>query len=133
MQNFDSIRPYRDDEVADVIQRLAHDPALLRAAAAFYAPRLARWLPGLAQFAARRVIERRTAGLDSVHDVQLWLADYMARVIRETIVELTLDGLDDLAPGQAYLFISNHRDIMMDSGLLNYRLHQAGHGTIGRG
>ena len=94
MQNFDAIRPYRDDEVPGVIERLANDPALLRAAAAFFAPRLARWLPGLARFAARRVIQRRTAGLDSVHDVQLWLADHMARVVRDTTVELTIDGLD---------------------------------------
>ena len=129
MQNFDAIRPYRDDEVPGVIERLANDPALLRAAAAFFAPRLARWLPGLARFAARRVIQRRTAGLDSVHDVQFWLADHMARVVRDTTVELTIDGLDALEPGVPYLFLSNHRDIVMDSALLNFRLHQAGHRT----
>ncbi len=129
MQNFDSIRPYRDDEVAVVIQRLAHDPVLLRAAAAFFAPRLARWLPWLARQAARRAIRRRTAGLDSVQDVQLWLADYMARAIRDTIDELSVDGLETLPVGQPYLFLSNHRDILMDSGLLNYLLHQAGHRT----
>ncbi len=129
MQNFDAIRPYRDDEVPGVIERLANDPALLRAAAAFFAPRLARWLPGLARFAARRVIQRRTAGLDSVHDVQLWLSDHMARVVRDTTVELTIEGLDALEPGTPYLFLSNHRDIVMDSALLNFRLHQAGHRT----
>lgn len=129
MQNFDAIRPYRDDEVPGVIERLARDPALLRAAAAFFAPRLARWLPGLARFAARRVIQRRTAGLDSVHDVQLWLSDHMARVVRDTTVALTIDGLDALEPGTSYLFLSNHRDIVMDSALLNFRLHQAGHRT----
>ncbi|MEQ8857165.1 MAG: 1-acyl-sn-glycerol-3-phosphate acyltransferase [Pseudomonadales bacterium] len=130
MQNFDSIRPYRDDEVAVVIRRLAHDPTLLRAAAAFFTPRLARWLPWLARQVARGVIERRTAGLDSVQDVQLWLADYMARVIRDSIDELTVSGLDRLPAGQPYLFLSNHRDIVMDSGLLNFRLHQAGHRTV---
>ena len=129
MQNFDAIRPYRDDEVPGVIERLANDPALLRAAAAFFAPRLARWLPGLARFAARRFIQRRTAGLDSVHDVQLWLSDHMARVVRDTTVELTIEGLDGLEPGTPYLFLSNHRDIVMDSALLNFRLHQAGHRT----
>lgn len=129
MQNFDAIRPYRDDEVPGVIDRLAHDPALLRAAAAFFVPRLARWLPPVAQFVARRVIERRTAGLDTVRDLQLWLSDYMARVIRETIVDLTVAGLESLPPGQACLFVSNHRDIVMDSALLNYLLHGAGHRT----
>ncbi len=130
MQNFDAIRPYRDDEVPGVIQRLASDPALLRAAAAFYAPRLSRWLPRLSRYTARRVIERRTTGLDSVHELQLWLSHYMARVIRETIVELTVEGLDQLAPDQPHLFVSNHRDIFMDSAVLNYRLHCSGNRTM---
>ncbi|MDZ7669238.1 MAG: 1-acyl-sn-glycerol-3-phosphate acyltransferase [Gammaproteobacteria bacterium] len=130
MQNFESIRPYRDDEVPVVIQRLAHDPALLNAAAAFFAPRLARWLPWVARYGARRVIQRRTAGLDSVRELQLWLADYMERVIRDSVHELTVDGLEALQPGQPYLFVSNHRDIVMDSALLNYSLHQAGHTTM---
>jgi len=113
-----------------VIQRLAHDPALLNAAAAFFAPRLARWLPWVARYGARRVIQRRTAGLDSVRELQLWLADYMERVIRDSVHELTVDGLDALQPGQPYLFVSNHRDIVMDSALLNFSLHQAGHTTM---
>lgn len=126
MQNFESIRPYRDDEVAGVIHRLSHDPALLRAAAAFFAPRLSRWLPVLARTLASRTIRRRTAGLDSVGAVQMWLAEYMARVIDDTIHELTVEGLDRLPSDRAYLFLSNHRDIVMDSALLNYLLHQAG-------
>jgi 1-acyl-sn-glycerol-3-phosphate acyltransferase len=129
MQNFESIRPYRDDEVAGVIHRLAHDPALLRAAAAFFAPRLSRWAPWAARQLASRSIQRRTAGLDSVHAVQLWLAGYMARVIRNTIHELTVEGLERLPAGRPHLFLSNHRDIVMDSGLLNYLLHRAGHRT----
>lgn len=129
MQNFESIRPYRDDEVAGVIQRLAHDPALLNAAAVFFAPRLSRWAPWVARQLASRSIQRRTVGLDSVHAVQEWLAEYMARVIRDTVDELTVEGLDALPAGRPHLFISNHRDIVMDSALLNFLLHEAGHRT----
>ena len=53
----------------------------------------------------------------------------MARIVRDTTVELTIEGLDALEPGTPYLFLSNHRDIVMDSALLNFRLHQAGHRT----
>ncbi|HEX7037695.1 MAG TPA: 1-acyl-sn-glycerol-3-phosphate acyltransferase [Pseudomonadales bacterium] len=129
MQNFESIRPYRDDEVAGVIRRLSHDPALLRAAAAFFAPRLSRLAPWVAQRLAGHTIRRRTAKLDSVHAVQLWLAGYMARVIRDTIHELTVEGMEHVPHGRPHLFLSNHRDIVMDSALLNYLLHQAGHRT----
>ncbi|MFU8817235.1 MAG: 1-acyl-sn-glycerol-3-phosphate acyltransferase, partial [Pseudomonadales bacterium] len=130
MQNFESIRPYRDDEVAAVIQRLVHDPALLKGAAAFFAPKLARWLPWLARQLTQRFIEHRTAHLSSVQDVQLWLAKYMAQLIRDSVEELSVEGLERLPTGVPYLFISNHRDIFMDCGLLNYRLHQAGHRTV---
>jgi 1-acyl-sn-glycerol-3-phosphate acyltransferase len=126
MQNFESIRPYRDDEVPVVIDRLVHDPDLLRAAAAFRAPRLSRWLPWLSRRIARRAIARRTAGLATVQDVQLFLSEYMARVIRDTIHAVGVDGLEHLTPGQPYLFLSNHRDIVMDSALLNYLIHHRG-------
>jgi 1-acyl-sn-glycerol-3-phosphate acyltransferase len=130
MQEFDAIRPYRDDEADAVIARLCRDPDLLRAAAAFYAPGLARWLPWFARRATGRFITLRTRHLHSVSDVQNWLSGHMARVIRNTIDELTVDGLEHLEPGQPYLFLSNHRDIVMDSALLNFLLHQAGHDTM---
>ncbi|MEZ5560680.1 MAG: 1-acyl-sn-glycerol-3-phosphate acyltransferase [Pseudomonadales bacterium] len=129
MEEFDAIRPYRDDEVPGVIARLSNDPALLRAASGFFAPRLSGWFPWLAQRLTRRFIVSRTRRLTSVDDVQLWLSRYMARVIRNSIAELTIDGLHNIRPGEPYLFISNHRDIVMDSGLLNYLIHQAGHRT----
>jgi 1-acyl-sn-glycerol-3-phosphate acyltransferase len=130
MQNFDAIRPYRDDEADAVIARLRQDPELLRAAAALYAPRLSRWLPWLARRAAGRFIALRTRPLHSVKDVQAWLSGHMARVIRTSIDELTITGLEHLQAGKPYLFISNHRDIVMDSALLNYLLYQAGHETM---
>jgi 1-acyl-sn-glycerol-3-phosphate acyltransferase len=126
MQNFDAIRPYRDDETDAVIARLCRDPDLLRAAAAFYAPRLSRWLPGLARHATGRFIRLRTRNLHNVRDVQQWLSGHMARIVRETVEALTVSGLEHLEPGQAYLFLSNHRDIVMDSALLNFLLYQAG-------
>jgi 1-acyl-sn-glycerol-3-phosphate acyltransferase len=130
MQNFEGIRPYRDDEVAAVVRRLVHDQALLKGVASFFAPNLSRWLPWLARQVTQRFIERRTAHLNSVNDVQMWLARYMAKIIRDTIQELTVEGLDDLPRGRPYLFISNHRDIFMDAGVLNFSLHQAGHRTM---
>lgn len=51
------------------------------------------------------------------------------RIIRRSITRLTVDGLDALDPAERYLFISNHRDIMLDSSLLQNLLHEAGHRT----
>jgi len=130
MQDFEAIRPYRDDEVPAVIRALCRDPDLLRAAAVFFAPHLAAWFPWLARRLAQRFMIMRTRHLESVEDVQEWLSGYMKRVIRDTIAELSVEGLENLTPGQPYLFVSNHRDIVMDAGLISYVIHQAGHATV---
>jgi 1-acyl-sn-glycerol-3-phosphate acyltransferase len=129
MLDFEAIRPYEDPEVAGVVARLVEDVELDRAVAVYLMPRLARVWPRLASVLVRAYLRRKTNGLVTVDDVQLFLEKYMARLIEETVVELTVDGLDELSKGKPYLFISNHRDIVMDSGILNYVIHQAGHRT----
>lgn len=129
MVDFEAIRPYEDPEVPGVVARLVEDAEVDRAVAVFLMPRLARAWPRLASALVRAYLRRKTRGLATVNDVQLFLEKYMARLMEETIVELTVDGLDNLSPGTPYLFISNHRDIVMDSGILNYTIHRAGHRT----
>jgi 1-acyl-sn-glycerol-3-phosphate acyltransferase len=129
MQDFEGIRPYQDAEVPAVMKRLVGDEELNRAVCVFLLPWLARWFPTVARLSIKAYLTFMTRNLSTVHDVQMFLSDYMARLINETILELSVDGLDNLPTDQPYLFISNHRDIVMDSGLLNYVIHHAGHNT----
>jgi 1-acyl-sn-glycerol-3-phosphate acyltransferase len=129
MQDFESIRPYHDDEVPRVLRRLVRDPDVLMATAGFFVPRLARALPGISRWLAGRMLKRRTRDLRSIDDVQQLLTGYFETAVRRTVEEFTVSGLDALTPGQSYLFVSNHRDIVMDTGFLNYALHMGGHDT----
>ena len=43
-------------------------------------------------------------------------------VIGRTMTSFTSSGAESLDPGKGYLFISNHRDIIMDCALLDYAL-----------
>ncbi len=129
MQDFESIRPYHDDEVKVVVARLLRDPTLLIAAAKFLAPRLEALLPGLAPSAIALYLRHKTRNFRTVQDVQLFLSRLMERIVRDTIHELTVDGLDRIDPERAYLYISNHRDIVMDSSLLNLSIYHAGNST----
>src|SRR5690606_22881194 len=43
---------------------------------------------------------------------------------------LTCSGLENIQKDQSYLFISNHRDIILDSAILNVVLFEGDHGTI---
>jgi hypothetical protein len=43
-------------------------------------------------------------------------------MVNKTISELTYSGLENINPGKRYLFISNHRDIVLDAALANFSM-----------
>jgi len=129
MQEFEAIRPYRDDEVPAVLARLLDDPRLVQGAAPLMLPALASLAPPVAHRVVSIMLWWKARSIGSVDDFQRFLSRYYARLIRNTIVELTASGLEDLTPGVPYLYVSNHRDITMDTGLVNYALHKAGFET----
>jgi len=129
MQEFEDIRPYRDDEVQGVIARLLNDPRLIHGAAPLMLPALASLAPPLAHRVVSLMLRRKARSIGSVDDFQRFLSRYFARLIRNTITELTVSGLEALTPGRPYLYVSNHRDITMDTALVNYALHKAGFET----
>lgn len=47
---------------------------------------------------------------------------FIPTVIKRTMTEFTASGADNLDPKKGYLFISNHRDIILDCALLDYAL-----------
>ncbi|WP_304525515.1 1-acyl-sn-glycerol-3-phosphate acyltransferase [Halomonas sp. I5-271120] len=127
---FADIRPYQDNEVAEVIVRLANNAELLDALTQFKLPRLARLTPRLARTIASFAIRREMRGVNSVYDFQMRIASYMQRMIRTTTDTFEVEGLDRLEHDQAYLFIGNHRDIALDPAFVNYALYQAGRSTV---
>ena len=128
MSEFDAIRPYNDHEVPKVLARLVASRDLAQAASQLVMP---SWLGGrwAGRMLARSVLRLKTRNLKSVRDCQNVIAGLFETVIHRSIDRLSVSGLDRLSPNKHYLFISNHRDILMDSSLLNYLLHDAGHDT----
>lgn len=124
------IRPYNDDEVAEVLSRLAHEPELLDALTRYRLPRLSRFMPSLSRTLASLAIRREVRGVASVKAFQRRIADYMERMIRTTTDDFETEGLDALDPDTAYLFIGNHRDISLDPAFVNYALYLAGRDTV---
>ncbi len=130
LDRFADIRPYHDEEVEAVLARLAHDSELLDAITRYRLPRLARFAPPLARRLASFRLQREMRGVTAVRDFQLRIADYMAHMISRTTHGFEVEGLERLDPGQAYLFIGNHRDIALDPAFVNYALYLAGHDTV---
>ena len=129
MTAFEEIRTYTDEEVPAVLGRLLAEPSIASATAQFAFPRATRLWPALAARLARGQLQRELNGVDSVEGVQAFLADIFARMIDDTTDGLTVSGVDQLTPGGRFLFVSNHRDIALDSGFMNWALFHAGHET----
>ncbi len=124
------IRPYRDDEVRAVLDRLLQDPECLGAIAAFRLPGLHRFLPAAARAVVGRALRRQLQDVRDVHGMQMVIKGYMQRMISGTSGGFTVSGLDKLDRDRAWLFISNHRDIAMDPAFTNFALNAGGHDTV---
>lgn len=116
--DFDDIRPYTDEEIPAAMQRIARSELF---------PLIASYV-----FPGRDIEKVRShiASIDSIHRFQKEIMTIVnEQVIRRSIDSFTYNGLEHLKSGKAYLFVSNHRDIMLDSSLLQYILLTHGHDT----
>lgn len=116
--NFDDIRPYYDHEAREVMQRLKHDPLFMQLVKHIW--------PSMTQ-------EEAFAKADKVNDNMAFQLEFMHQAIR-VIVErsstgLSCSGFENVDPNQAYLYIANHRDILLDSAILQILLVEHGFKT----
>ena len=115
---FDDLRPYIQEEIA---------PAMQRIAASEYFPMMSQFI-----FPEKDVEEVRNTvrQFRTTREFQLGIMYYFNKVIIERYANsFTFDGVEYLDPNKSYLFISNHRDIMLDSALMQYLLHINGFNT----
>lgn len=130
MDEFAEIRPYRDSEVREVLDRLLVDEELLNAVAALRMPRLNRVFPKLLRPLISAILRRQFRGVESVEGFQQRIKGYLDGVVARTTEAFTVSGLEQLEAGKAYLFISNHRDIALDPAFVDYALHSHGLDTV---
>jgi 1-acyl-sn-glycerol-3-phosphate acyltransferase len=125
---FEDIRPYRDDEVRAVLDRLIADPEMSHAVAHFLVPKLAR-LEGPVAWLVRQFVRFELRKAKNVRGVQEVVAKYMDLMVNRTTSRFTITGLDTLPTDRACLFVSNHRDIAMDPALSIVAMFKEGHET----
>ncbi|MGM0945368.1 MAG: 1-acyl-sn-glycerol-3-phosphate acyltransferase [Bacteroidota bacterium] len=115
MPNFDQIRPFYDAEANKALLEIIDDP-MLEAMMNFSFPddREKRW----------KDLLRHT---HSLRDFQInFIYPGLMRVLEKSSNGLSTGGFEKLEPNTAYLFISNHRDIILDTSLLNACLFEKG-------
>ena len=116
--NFDPIRPYNDEELKAAIERILQVPE-------FY--KMLKWVfPGLSRSAIQKML-RLVTTVDEFQSEISGPAFKMA--IQTTTSGLSFTNFESLDKTKPYLFLSNHRDIILDSAILNVSLLEQGHKT----
>lgn len=115
MSKFDNIRPYYDSEVNKAILAAINHP-MMKALMNFTFPDT-----------DENVWKEQLQRTHSIRDFQINFA-YRAvkKVLEKSSEGLSTSGFEKLEPNTSYLFISNHRDIILDTSLLNVCLHDYG-------
>lgn len=110
------LRPYYDSEI---------NAAMCRIADSEHFPLLASFVfPDKNPDEVRAQIRTYT----TVDEFQLQVMKVVnERIIERSITHFSYSGLDKLNKNDQYLFVSNHRDIVLDAMLLQYALHLEGH------
>jgi len=115
MSKFDSIRPYYDSEVNEALISSLHHP-MMKALMNFTFPEL-----------EDEVWKEQLKRTHSIRDFQInFVYQSIQRVLEKSSEGLTTSGFEKLEPNTSYLFISNHRDIILDTSLLNVSLFDHG-------
>jgi len=120
--HFDDIRPYNDNEVPAVLQRLLENDEFIRSIARQRFGRLEPLLSFVAHPFIRRSLKPQIKLLKNIKTIQGKVKRYIKRMIRRTSDGFTVSGLENLDRDKAYLFIGNHRDIALDAAFTNYAL-----------
>ena len=115
MTKFDSIRPYYDAEVNEALQATIKHP-MLKAMMNFA-------FPGIDD----EVWKNQLRKTHSIRDFQCnFIYETIKKVLEKSSEGLSTSGFEKLEKNTAYLFISNHRDIILDTSLLNTALFEHG-------
>jgi 1-acyl-sn-glycerol-3-phosphate acyltransferase len=115
MSQFDPIRPFYDAEVNAAIREIVDD-SMLAAMMQFTFPE-----------DSSHSWKEQMKHTHSLRDFQInFIYPAVKKVLEMSSEGLTLGGFEKLEPNTAYLFISNHRDIILDTSLLNASLYENG-------
>lgn len=115
---FESIRPYQDHEIQKVFERLKKETSFIELIGFLY-PELPpqKFIDKLMKIKTIRQFQQEV------------ISPYVKEIIKNTTKGITSEGLEYLNPNEAYLYISNHRDIILDPAILNIILFEKGFDT----
>ena len=116
--NFEDIRPYNDDEYQKIVKELFEVQPLMAT--------IQRYLPELSFTEIKELL----LSYNKIQDFQSKVVcRIITRILEHSANNFTYDGILKLDKKESYLLLSNHRDIVLDSALINYCLNDREYNT----
>src|SRR5690606_23504192 len=113
VSQFEDIRFFHDDEVQPALKQYVKHP-MVKALLQFSFPEK-----------SFKEIEEIVYTCHSIRDFQTKIIyNTVQRVLEKSSEGLSYSGFEKLDKGQSYMYISNHRDIILDTCLLNVVLYE---------
>lgn len=115
MSKFDSIRHYHDSEVQEALSSILNHP--------MFKSLIAFTFPDKTEAELKEIF----TSINSIDDFQSkFIYHSLQRVLAISSEGVTTSGFEKLDSDGSYLYISNHRDILLDTSLLNVLLMEHG-------
>jgi 1-acyl-sn-glycerol-3-phosphate acyltransferase len=112
--DFSDIRFYDDGDFKQVMQRLSEEPEMRR---------IVRFLKD--GNIEDKEIPPYILSFKNIHDFQMnFIIKVIQKIVRISIKNLSASGLENVTYGRPYLFLTNHRNIVLDASLLNFILFE---------
>lgn len=119
IHEFDNIRPYTDEEVPQIVEQLVNDEAFKSAAS---------HILGGIPFEMVAAIMKSCKTVRELQEKISYKA--VLNAVKNCTDNITLDISSIKEKDKAYIYISNHRDIVLDSSLLAIKLFEQGLDTV---
>lgn len=115
---FEETRPYNDEEIPAAIARVAENPLF---------ETIIRYLNPSADISQYR---QEFLNIKTIREFQSKVMFQAIRnILQKSSESLTYSGFDTLDAGRQYMFVANHRDILLDAAILQVLLHEHGMDT----
>jgi hypothetical protein len=112
-EKFEDIRPYRDSEINSAMYRISRDPNFERVITSFFPDHTASEI--------RKII----TGIFTIYDFQKRvMLPILHAIMNKSVKEYSFSGLQNVNKLSKHLYISNHRDIVLDALFLQKTLFE---------
>lgn len=111
--NFDEIRSFYPEEVPAALQRLAEEKPFMKLVSTLF------------PLMPKEQLKQKLCSFKDADELQQEMIYPFLQYLEANLTNgITLTGLDNIDPKQRYTYISNHRDIVLDSAFLCAKLIQ---------